>query len=228
MSYYEDYRLQDHAKSDKVKWIIVFTAIVVLLAGVLAAVIPVYTNINKRKVTINVADADMIASVNTNDNTFIVGDVRVKITRGYGSAYPAFYPVDGPTEYRAYAGNIITITTSRGNIENVEFITESHDKALNINAMSIEPGSNEWKYKVGSEELTSGHVKITGIIVYYSFRGEDRPVGEQSSTDIDPGPEAVEGEHSELIELPEPIVNNGSEQGTNNAMPDANDVIKPA
>ena len=33
MSYYEDYELQDHAKSDKVKWIIVFTAIVVLLAG---------------------------------------------------------------------------------------------------------------------------------------------------------------------------------------------------
>ena len=82
MSYYEDYELQDHAKSDKVKWIIVFTAIVVLLAGVLAAIIPVYSNINKRKVVINVADADMIASVNTNDGYFIVGDIRVKISRG--------------------------------------------------------------------------------------------------------------------------------------------------
>ena len=192
MSYYEDYELQDHAKSDKVKWIIVFTAIVVLLAGVLATIIPVYSNINKRKVVINVADADMIASVNTNDGYFIVGDIRVKISRGYGSAYPAFYPVDAPAEYRAYAGNIITVSTSRGNIENVEFVTSSHDKALIINAMDIEPGSNEWKYKVGNDGVTSGHAKITQIIVYYSFKGEDRPVEEQSSTNVDPGPEVVD------------------------------------
>ena len=194
MSYYEDYELQTHAKSDKVKWIIVFTAIVVLLAGLLAAIIPVYSNVNKRKVTIDVTDADMIASINTNDNTFILGNIRVKVTRGYGSTYPAYNSSDNPTEYRAYAGNIITVSTTRGNIENVEFITTSHDKALNINAMDIESGSNEWKYKVGDEGTTSGHARITSIVVYYSFKGEDRATEVQVSTDVDPGPDVVEPE----------------------------------
>ena len=227
MSYYENYNLQSHAKSDKVKWIIVFIALILLFAGVVAAIIPAYTNVNKRKVVIDVNDADMVASFNTNDKTFILGDVRVSISRGYGSIYPN-YPADDTSEVRAYAGNIITISTNRGNIENVEFITDSHDNNLNIHAMEIDPDSNVWKYRAGDEVKTDGHAKITSIIVYYSFKGDERPQQEQSSTDIDPGPEVVENEQAQMIELPEPVDNNGTQQSTNNAMPDANDLIKPA
>ena len=69
--------------------------------------------------------------------------------------------------------------------------------------MDIEPGSNEWKYKVGNDGVTSGHAKITQIIVYYSFKGEDRPVEEQSSTNVDPGPEVVDPD-APTGENPEP------------------------